>query len=235
MKKLAVTGVVIAKEADKMKVKNRIIITALAISLLFGLTAAAHADPTLTITETNAGATTSSTATGTYNSNTGVDSYSGTLGNISFTFAIGSTQPTLANFDLDADAGALGAAGGTLVITFTDTWTVPGLTGSLLMVNGNFNAGGSGSVDVQEAYNGNAFLDTGALTSTAFDASIIGPFPTPLTNPYTLTETATIVLGSDTIVSFDANDNAVPEPCSMLLVGSGLVGMAAYRRLKKAI
>ncbi len=81
-------------------------------------------------------------------------------------------------------------------------------------------------------------------TTTFTNLISSGVFKT-VTNPETLqlditSEQGFLLWGNVTLNSYDLKITytdpppSVPEPCAMLLLGSGLVGLAAFRRFKKA-
>ena len=82
-----------------------------------------------------------------------------------------------------------------------------------------FFGGSSGSVAL-------LFGDTGSFSGQTFGMADDLDF----TTPYSLSITADIVHDDNGVTSFDANLSAVPEPCSLILMGFGLLGLLGIGR-----
>ena len=147
---------------------------------------------------------------------------------------IGRITPSI---DLGSQEDISSAGGGTITITLSMNDLTPpvGLSPFLSQLSGNFITGSATVTQQTYVDLSNALGGTGTLLDT-LTASGSSPFAqaavanTLTAAPFAITEVLTIGFNGPGDVSVDASLVKVPEPISMGLLGTGMVGLAAIRR-----
>jgi hypothetical protein len=221
---------------------------------IFGFSQLAHAtvDQALALTDgTNTVVINSSgtvfvlsgTATTVFSSGSGgTITWDGALGNYKVNVSTGQGSPTLAPVTLDLNSAdtASGSTSGSLNILFSqngNTITPPGWS---LTFGGTLTSGSGSSVSLL-AYGSNTdafFGNTSSIASLgpfgpgAFSGTAGGSGAGLTTTPYSLTEDINVSGVGNTRYSGDASLNPVPEPASLTMIGTGLIGLAGLLRRK---
>lgn len=211
----------------------------------------AWATPTLQISATGGSTITIADGqTGTYADQaaaSGIVSWSGALGNFDFTVTSGSTKDAIGSgavpkMHVTGSATASSTAGGTFTVAFSETGfgpMSPSLQGFLTAMGGY----GGTATSLKAYYDTSDQLfgtDTSGTAVQIADLSSYGAQQVfngiPSANPFSLTMVSTFTLGKADAASFDNGLKPVPEPATMLLLGSGLLGLAGVgrKKMKKA-
>ncbi len=159
---------------------------------------------------------------------------------------LGQNSPYLNRLDLSNVNVSSPGEGGTLLVEITDTGfsnaPMAALGGSFTTSIGGTLGTNSNTIQVESYWDANnAPFGMGELLSSL--GTFTGPgafseddvvYTAPSLDfygPFSLTQRLTISMAADDIISYDSElIAAVPEPSTMLLLGSGLVGLIGYRR-----
>jgi hypothetical protein len=218
-------------------------------ALMLATAPAAFATPTLIVSSGGASCTISDgalaaicagggTSTGDVSGSTDVVTASVSVGNFTLNIATGASNFAPTIMDLNDISGS-NAAGGDLTIQFSDTdfANIPSVT---MKFAGTLDAPAGSTVSLANWFgSSNTLFSLGTLLGSfgafgpgAFSQTLASVLPgSP--NPFSLTQILTIHSTGSLLYSGDGSITPLPEPGTMVLLGTGLVGLARAARRRR--
>jgi hypothetical protein len=160
--------------------------------------------------------------------NDGIVNYFGDLGDTTVTFAVGTSYPAIGGFDFPTLHLTAQVTGGIDLVSFELKDTFDFLDDGITSWVTQFGGAGPGAVSLTATLNGVTIANFSEFGPDQFSSYV------PTDSPYEFVLSGTIQAIRQQTTSFDANLSPVPEPATMLLFSSGILGLVGICRRKKS-